>query len=111
MERSTPTAERVLRLLGLAARGGGIITGTERVRDAVRREQVPLVLVAADAAENAREKLLPLLLARKITHRVVFTRTELGAAVGRSPLSAIGVLESSLARRVRELLDGSGVQE
>jgi ribosomal protein L7Ae-like RNA K-turn-binding protein len=104
-------AEQALRLLGLAARAGGVVPGTDRVRIAARRDELEFVVIADDASENAREKLVPLLTARGVPYRKVFTRAELGGAVGRSPLSAIGLTDASLAGRIRELISGSGVQE
>ncbi len=111
MRESSGRAEQALRLLGLAARAGGVVPGTDRVRIAARRDELQFVLVADDASANAREKLLPLLAARRVPYREVYTRAELGEAVGRSPLSAIGLTDASLAGRIRELISGSGVQE
>lgn len=103
--------DEVLRLLGLAARAGGVVPGTDRVRTAARRDEVHFVLLAHDASENSREKLVPLLTAKKIPFQTTFSREELGEAVGRSPLSALGLSNASLARRARELIGVSGVQE
>jgi ribosomal protein L7Ae-like RNA K-turn-binding protein len=109
--RRSGAPDRVLRLLGLAARAGAIVPGTERVREAARGGRVRYVLVAADASANARDKLLPLLEARDLPHATAFTRLELGAAVGLSPLSAVGLTDASFAARVGELLGESGVEE
>lgn len=111
MRGKRPKADQALKLLGLAARAGGIVPGTDRVRIAARRNELQFVLLANDASANAREKLVPLLQAREIPYVTLASRMELGEAVGRSPLSAIGLLDVSLARRVRELIGGSGVQE
>ncbi|HEY8485522.1 MAG TPA: ribosomal L7Ae/L30e/S12e/Gadd45 family protein [Longimicrobiales bacterium] len=98
--------EAALRLLGLAARAGAVLAGTERVRLAARAGKSRFVVVAADASENSREKLLPLLRAKGIPHVVAFDRVRLGAAVGRSALSAVGVVDPSFAARLEELLGG-----
>lgn len=111
MKGSSGSVGQALRLLGLAARAGGIVPGTDRVRIAARRDELQFVLLATDASANAREKLVPLLTARGIPYDMVASRMELGGAVGRSPLSAVGLLDVSLARRVRELIGGPGVQE
>lgn len=104
--------EAAIRLIGLAARAGTVVTGTERVRRAARRGELAFVLVAVDASDNTMEKLLPLLRARGVRHEVRYSRTELGAAVGRAPLSALGVTDTSLAGRVRTLItDASGAGE
>lgn len=109
--KSSRRDDQLLSLLGLAARAGGVVPGTERVRLAARKDTVHLVLIADDASENSREKLVPLLRAKGIPFHIRYTRMELGGAVGRSPLSAIGLTDASLARRARELIGVSGVQE
>lgn len=95
-----------LRLLGLSARAGAVVPGTERVREAVRAGAAHLVIVAADASDNSRDKLEPLLGARGVPWIVAYDRAALGAAVGRAPLSAIGVTDRRLAERLRELEGG-----
>ncbi len=94
-----------LRLLGLAARAGAILPGTERVREAARAGDARLVLVAGDASANTRDKLIPLLEARRVPYALACDRARLGEAVGRAPLGAVAVLDPSLAGRIRELLE------
>ncbi|MBI4408898.1 MAG: ribosomal L7Ae/L30e/S12e/Gadd45 family protein [Gemmatimonadetes bacterium] len=106
-----PAPEAALRLLGLAARAGALVAGTERVREAVRAGRAAYVVVAADASANSRGKLLPLLTARGVPHAVALDRHALGSAVGRGPLSAIGLTDASFAGRVRELLQAAGRTE
>jgi ribosomal protein L7Ae-like RNA K-turn-binding protein len=90
----------VLRLLGLAARAGALLPGTERVREGARGGLLRFAIVAEDTSDNSNDKLLPLLAKRGVPHIVAFTRDQLGAAVGRGPLSAIGITDESLARQV-----------
>jgi len=97
--------DRSLSMLGMAARAGAVIPGTERVREAARSGGLRFAVVAADASENSRDKLLPLLAARGIPHVIRYDRAELGAAIGRAPLSAVGVLEAPLAERLQALME------
>lgn len=99
--------DRSLALLGMATRAGAVVTGTERVREAARAGTLQLVVIAADASDNSRGKLLPLLIARGISHVIRYERNELGAAIGRGPLSAVGVMDASLAARLLALM-GAG---
>lgn len=92
-------------MLGLATRAGAVVPGTERVREAARSGSLEFALVACDASDNSRDKLLPLLNARQIEYAVVLDRNTLGGAVGKSPLSAIGVTDTKLAKRVKELVE------
>ncbi|MGH7444234.1 MAG: L7Ae/L30e/S12e/Gadd45 family ribosomal protein [Longimicrobiales bacterium] len=100
-----PATEAALRLLGLAARAGAVLSGTERVRVAARAGTVRFVLVAGDISANTRDKLIPLLEARGIRYREVATRAVLGMAVGRPPASALGIVDAGLAGRVAGLLE------
>nr|WP_260833880.1 DUF448 domain-containing protein [Sphingopyxis sp. P1IMeth2] len=50
-------ARATLDRLGLEARGGMLILGSERIEDAARRGQVRLLLHAQDAGEDGRKKL------------------------------------------------------
>lgn len=97
--------QKVLGLLGLGARAGSVLPGTERVREAVRHDDVRFVIVAADASLNTKGKLLPLLDGRGISYTIRFDRVELGAAIGRAEVSAVGVADAALVRRIRSLLD------
>jgi ribosomal protein L7Ae-like RNA K-turn-binding protein len=93
----------------MAMRAGAVVPGTERVREAARAGALRLAVMASDASDNSRGKLLPLLTACGISHVIRYERNELGAAVGRGPLSAVGVMDRALADRLLALLgDGSG---
>lgn len=107
--RATP--DRSLALLGMATRAGAVVTGTERVREAARAGTLQLAVIAADASDNSRGKLLPLLAARGISHVIRFERNELGAAMGRGPLSAVGVMDTALAARLLTLMSAGGSVE
>ena len=98
-------------MLGLAARAGAVLPGTERVREAARGEGLHFALVANDASDNSLDKLLPLLDARQIPYTVRFDRTTLGGAVGKAPLSALGITDRKLAKRVKEMLQQLGGPE
>jgi ribosomal protein L7Ae-like RNA K-turn-binding protein len=90
--------------LGLAARAGAVVPGTERVREAVRAGRVRFAVVAEDLTATGRDKLIPLLDGREVSYRVGYTRDELGRCVGRSPLAALGITDEGFARRLRALL-------
>jgi ribosomal protein L7Ae-like RNA K-turn-binding protein len=100
--------DRAIGLLGMATRAGAVVPGTERVREAARSGTLQLAVMATDASENSRGKLLPLLAARGISHVMRYERNELGAAIGRGPVSAVGVVDAAFADRLLALMGGSG---
>jgi ribosomal protein L7Ae-like RNA K-turn-binding protein len=93
----------LLSLLGLAARARALTMGTDMVRGAARDGRLAGAILAADASPTQARKLVPLLQARGIPFEVCSTQAELGAALGRGPVSAVGLNDPSFARRVMEL--------
>lgn len=94
----------VLGLLGIATRAGAVVTGTQAVRTAARAGKIHRVILARDAAAGQRGKLEPLLLARRIPYHIEFSQAELGAAIGRKPVSAVGLSNPSIAERAGALI-------
>lgn len=94
----------VLQLVGLAARARAVASGTQQVREMVRAGRVRFALVADDLTATGRDKLVPLLEGREVAYVIRYTRGELGRAVGRGPLAAIGVTDGNMARRLQALL-------
>jgi ribosomal protein L7Ae-like RNA K-turn-binding protein len=104
----------VARLVGLGARARGICIGVEAVRKEVARNRVHLVIAASNASANSLQKLVPLLKGRGVTLVVGPEAAELGAAVGRSAVAALGVFDKQLAAgitRAYAVSPGSGQEE
>ena len=55
MKRRNEEPEAAIRLIGLAARAGSAVPGTERVRSAARRGELAFALVAEDARRSQPE--------------------------------------------------------
>lgn len=89
-----------MRVLGLARRAGAAAVGTRAVREAARAGRLRAVLLARDAAPNARRRLGAVLSAPDVLVVECGDRRALGASVGRGPVAVVGVTEAGLARRV-----------
>ena len=93
----------LLSLMGLAARARKLVFGTDMARGAARDGSLAAALVASDASPTQSNKLVPLLQARGIPYAVCLNRADIGAAIGRGPVSAVGFTDPSFARRALEL--------
>ena len=100
-------ARRVLRLVGLGVRSRGAVVGVERVREAVRKGQVVLAVVASDASQHSLSKVVPLLEARRVRIVRAPSASDLGQAVGREQTAAVGIVDRELARGIRALTDSA----
>ena len=87
-------------LLGLAKRAGMLEHGTESTRRAVMDGRARLVVLARDAAEGQRDKVMKLLRHRATPNATLGTRQELGKAVGTAPVSAVAVTDRGFAHRL-----------
>lgn len=90
--------KRALDTLGLARRAGAVTLGFEQVRACLRAGRAAVVVTAADAAPEGRQKLGRL--ARDLPEVTAFTRAELGAALGRENIVHGALAPGPLARRL-----------
>lgn len=94
---------RLLGLLGLGVRGRGAVVGVDRVRDAVKKGEVVVAVVAPDASRHSLDKVVPLLEARRVRIVEGPPATSLGHAVGREATAVVGVTDRALASGVLAL--------
>lgn len=78
-------------------RAGSVLAGVERVREGIRRDEVVLLVVASDASERTRTKVLALAQARGVASTIGPSARELGVALGRGSLQVVGVMDANLA--------------
>jgi len=77
-----------------------VVVGVDLVRKAAQNNKLRLAIVAADVSHNSREKIIPLLTARRVQMIEVASGSELGGAVGRETTAVVGVLDEKLARGI-----------
>src|SRR5213596_330366 len=85
-------SDRLVRLLGLGARGGGgrVVIGVSGVRAQLQRDGLSCVVLAADASPRTREKVERLARARRVPVLMGPVAERLGAGVGRVPRWRVG---------------------
>lgn len=96
--------------LGMEARGGTLLTGSEKIEVAARRGDVALLLHAGDAEENGRRKLDQAWRVGSEDQSLLglilpVDRTALSMALGRSNAVHVALTDRGAANRVSELLD------
>ncbi len=105
---------RLVRTLGLCARAGALIYGTDMICDALKRGVISktpqLVVEASDTSENTQKKLSDK--CRYYNVRLVVIpcgSAALGAALGRlHPLAAVGITDAQLRVAVELQIDKTG---
>lgn len=90
----------LLGLLGLGRRAGNLVVGVDAVRSALQAGQCHLVVIASDAGPRAEEKVTRLARGKGLPVIVGPVADELGRALGRPPVQAVGVSDRALASGV-----------
>jgi ribosomal protein L7Ae-like RNA K-turn-binding protein len=98
--REATSAGRVLRLLGLGVRAGGVLPGVEGTRALLRRGDCRAVVVASDASPRARQKAVAEAARRGVPVIAGPDAGSLGASLGRPPVMVVGIRDRHLAEGV-----------
>ncbi len=104
--QSKPNKDRVLSLLGLAARGGNVVSGGFATEEAVKRGKARLVIIAGDASDNTDKKFRNSSDYYGVPCVYYSDKQMLGYAIGKGERSCLAVTDKGLADSIRKhLLD------
>ncbi|MCR5501863.1 MAG: ribosomal L7Ae/L30e/S12e/Gadd45 family protein [Lachnospiraceae bacterium] len=95
----------VFAMLGLAARGRNLVSGSFSVERSIREGRAKLVLIAEDASEKTKKKYLESCTYKRIRTEVYGLSTDLGHAIGQESRTVVAVLDQSLAETVAKRLE------
>ncbi|MDD2898897.1 MAG: DUF448 domain-containing protein [Desulfuromonadaceae bacterium] len=97
---------RITGLIGLANKAGLITGGGSMVLDVVRGKTKPgLVIVAADVSPAIGDKIIHAADSHRVPHRVVITKNDFGAILGKAPRSAIAVASGGFVSQLCKAID------
>lgn len=97
--------DKILRLIGLAKRGGNLEAGEEPVGAAARARDARVILVASDAAENTYRRVRHFADAGQcIWLSIPCTKDELGGCIGRTSCAMVAVTDLGLASTIVQRL-------
>ena len=97
--------DKILRLIGLAKRGGNLEAGEEPVGAAARARDARVILVASDAAENTFRRVRHFADAGQcIWLSIPCTKDELGGCIGRTSCAMVAVTDLGLASAIVQRL-------
>lgn len=99
--------DRILSLLGLAARGRNLVSGEFSTEKAVKGRKAALVVVSDEASGNTKKMFTNMC---TYYHTPIFfygTKDALGHAVGKEMRASVAVTDTGLAARIIKLLEES----
>lgn len=99
--------DRILSLLGLAAKGRNLVSGEFSTEKAIKERKAALVIVSREASDNTREMFSNKCAFYKIPIYIYGTKEELGCAIGREMRASVAVTDAGLAAGIMKLLEES----
>lgn len=97
---------KVLGLLGISAKAGKIIAGSEIVIENIKKRKVKLVILAKDASEKTKKN-IKLYCEESNTQVIEFGEIEKNSrAIGKENKAIIGVLDNNLAIAILKKISG-----
>ena len=100
--------DKVLSLLGLAARGRNLVSGEFSTEKAVKEGKAALVIVGADASDNTKKMFTNMCNYREIPISFYASKEALGKAIGKEMRASIAVTDPGMAANIiRHLENGN----
>ncbi len=96
--------DKVLSMLGLAARGRNLVSGEFQTENAVKSGGAELVIVAEDASANTKKLFRDKCSFYEVPIYVYGTKETLGWAIGKAMRSSLAVCDAGLANAIEQKL-------
>lgn len=97
--------------MGFAKRSGNLIAGAETCIIYMKKKKVKLLVIAEDAAENSKKKLIEAADRSATPYRVFGESEELSHAIGSPGRTIFGILKSDFADSIQKEIDNKGQYE
>lgn len=97
-------ADKVLSMLGIAARANHIASGEFQTEHAVKAGDAYFVLVAEDASENTKKSVRNMCGFYQVPMEIYGTREQLGHCIGKEFRAMLAVTDQGLADSVQKKL-------
>lgn len=109
--------ERIASYIALANKAGKVITGSDMVEDAIRKQEVGLVIIATDVSPDIGEKISRLATRVQLPCYRALTKDRIGGLVGKGLRSAVAICKSGFVQAIGNEIErlrnfsGEGEQE
>ena len=98
-------SREIMNLLSMAQRARRIVSGSLAVEQAMKSGKAELLLIAGDAAEESRKKMVSLADRYKVPHVDALNREALGACLGKEYRAVAALTDAGFAARLKQLTE------
>ena len=96
--------DKVLSMLGLAAKAGAVASGEFSTEKSVKEGKAFLVIVAEDASDNTKKHFRDMTTFYEVPMYVFGTKEELGRCIGKEFRASLAITDENLANAVENKL-------
>lgn len=97
---------KIIGLIGLANKAGVIVAGGSMVSDALKGKNRPaFVIVAGDVSAGVSDKIINSVKSHNVDYRIILTKNDFGAILGKAPKSAIGIASGGFVAQLVKAID------
>lgn len=96
-------------MIGLGMRAGSVVSGDMAVKSALDRGKVKLLVIAQNASERTRNKLIRLAGMKNVPMVFFGSKEELGRLIGKTERSSVAFTDKKMAEGILRALEGGGV--
>ena len=96
---------KVLSMLGIAARGRNVVSGEFMTEKAVKSFQVCLVIVATDASDNTKKMFRDMCSFYEVPIYEFGSKEELAHAIGKEMRASLAVTDEGIAKSIIQKLE------
>ncbi len=100
--------DKVLSMIGIAARGGNVQSGEFSAEKAIKSGKAYLAVIAADASENTKKHFRDMCAYRDIPYVEYADKDRLGNSIGKKHRASLAVTDEHLAEAVMNKLTQAG---
>ena len=96
--------DRILSMLGLAAKAGRVVSGEFSTEKAVKSQKAFLVIVSKEASENTKKMFRKMCSFYQVPMYLYAPKEALGNAIGKQFRASVAVLDEGFAKSLEEKL-------
>ena len=96
---------KIFSLLGIAMKGGKVVSGEYQTLEAVKKKKALLVLVSEDASDNTRKLFFDKCAFYNVPVEQYGNKEDLGRAIGKDLRSSLAVCDAGLATAIKKQLE------
>lgn len=100
---------KILGLLGLCARAGKIVFGTDACIEKIEKGKVKLILIAKDSSDRTKLKFKEIAENKSIPIYEIFSIEEISKQIGQKNKAVIGITDINFSNEIEKKINGGEV--